>query len=61
MSKKHVCVILLVMVSGLALASCASNGGGNNHAYDDGGDCTRRAFPQCGPSTTPNVPSQQQQ
>jgi hypothetical protein len=55
-SKKHVCMILLVLASDLALVSC---GGGNGSVpLDAAGDCVKRTFPQCGPGTTPNVPAQ---
>jgi hypothetical protein len=54
-SKKHVCMIVLALASGLALASCASGGG--NH-LDDGSGCVKRPFPQCGQGTMPNVPAQ---
>jgi hypothetical protein len=56
--KKFISTIALAFAaaSGLALASCA--GSREGVPLDAAGDCIKQAFPQCGPSTTPNVPAQ---
>jgi hypothetical protein len=48
MSKKIVStlVLALALVSGLALASCG--GGKEGIPLDNGADCIKRPFPQCG-------------
>jgi hypothetical protein len=40
-------VLALVLASGLALASCASSGK-EGIPLDNGADCIKRGFPQCG-------------
>ncbi len=51
MQKRLVYTIMLALTlaPGLALASC---GGKDIRPIDEGGNCSRQQFPQCGPTGT---------